>query len=84
VASPNHGGLDKPMKCVKSTTNEIRRIPDDRAAELITKGWAYAPKSAWKGSEGTTWVKASVEANPMSASKVRRKELKETSGRKSY
>jgi len=64
------------MKCVRNiTTKEIKRVAEDRAAELVKKGWEFAPKSAWKESEGTSWTKNATEANPMKDSKVRRQEM---------
>lgn len=37
------------MKCVKSkTTGEIKRVTDEMAWKLETKGWGYVPKSEWK------------------------------------
>lgn len=40
------------MKCIKNkTTGEIRRVADDVAYSLETKGWDYIPKSEWKESK---------------------------------
>ena len=65
------------MKCVQnSTTNEVKRVAEERAAELVQKGWKFVPKSAWKESEGTSWTKNATEANPMKDSKVRRQEMR--------
>ena len=37
------------MKCIKSkTTGEIKRVTDEMAWKLETKGWGYVPKSEWK------------------------------------
>lgn len=37
------------MKCVKSkTTGEIKRVTDEMAWKMETKGWGYVPKSEWK------------------------------------
>lgn len=37
------------MKCIKSkTTGEIKRVTDEMARKLETKGWEYIPKSEWK------------------------------------
>jgi hypothetical protein len=37
------------MKCIKSkTTGEIKRVTDEMAHKLETKGWVYIPKSEWK------------------------------------
>lgn len=37
------------MKCIKSvSTGEIRRVTDEVAYSLETKGWKYVPKSEWK------------------------------------
>jgi len=37
------------MKCIKhNKTGEIRRVADDLAYQLETKGWSYIPKSEWK------------------------------------
>lgn len=35
------------MKCVKQG-DEVRRVSDDRADELIKKGWKFCPKLEWK------------------------------------
>lgn len=48
------------MKCIKSkTTGEIKRVTDEMAWKLETKGWGYVPKSEWKATirpEKTTVV----------------------------
>ena len=53
------------MKCVKNlSTNEIKRVSDDRAVELVSMGkWNFAPKKEWKAQRPApvTEVKASVE-----------------------
>lgn len=37
------------MKCIKNqSTGEIRRVKNEVAFELETKGWSYIPKSEWK------------------------------------
>lgn len=37
------------MKCIKSkTTGEIKRVTNEAAWQMETKGWAYVPKSEWK------------------------------------
>ena len=64
------------MKCVISSTNEVKRVPNDRAEELVQKGWSYTNKQAWKEAEGTSWTKASQPANPENPNKVRRKEMR--------
>lgn len=64
------------MKCVKNA-NEVRRLSDEKAEELVkNKGWEFTTKTTWKNTPSTTWTKASTPPNPMSASKVRRKEMK--------
>lgn len=63
------------MKCVKNG-DEVRRVSEDRANELVKKGWQFCPKSLWKELPNTTWVKAANAPNPMSQAKVRRKELR--------
>lgn len=63
------------MKCVTNGI-EIRRVSESRANELVSKGWKFTNKEAWKASPNTTWVKASTPANPMSPAKVRRKEMR--------
>jgi hypothetical protein len=43
------------MKCIKNkNTGEIRRVADDVAYSLETKGWGYIPKSEWKLAIGRT------------------------------
>lgn len=37
------------MKCIKNQkTGEVRRVANEAAYEMETKGWAYVPKSEWK------------------------------------
>lgn len=37
------------MKSIKNkNTGEIRRVTDEVALSLETKGWGYIPKSEWK------------------------------------
>lgn len=37
------------MKCIKNqSTGEIRRVKDEVAYELESKGWRFIPKSEWK------------------------------------
>jgi hypothetical protein len=75
----------KPMQCViNMNTNEVKRVPNARAEELVLlpeKGWVFTTKKAWKDSEGTTWVKSSTPANPMHPNKVRRIENRLRSSR---
>ena len=35
------------MKCIKKG-DEVRRVKDQEAAELVAKGWKYCPKKEWK------------------------------------
>lgn len=71
------------MKCLQNTTTqEIRRVSEDRALELTQKGWAFAPKNAWKSAPGTSWVKNSTLDNPMSDRKKHRLAMKNSSGRR--
>jgi len=35
------------MKCVKKD-GEIKRVSNEKAAELVEAGWEYCPKSEWK------------------------------------
>lgn len=46
------------MKCIKNlVTGEIKRVSDETAYQLETKGWKYVPKSEWKVEvRGTTEV----------------------------
>ena len=69
------------MKCVQNqATKEIRRVSEDRAIELTQKGWAFVSKEAWKKGEGTSWVKNTTPANPMSESKKHRISKKNARG----
>jgi len=34
--------------CVNNTTKEVKRLSDERAAELVSKGWTYCSKKRWK------------------------------------
>jgi hypothetical protein len=62
------------MKCVKSNLdNEVRRVSEDRAINLVNKGWKFVPKSEWKSQPNTTWTKSSTPPNPTSPEKLRRK-----------
>ena len=37
------------MKCIISVDRKhIRRVTDEKAAELFHEGWNYVPKSLWK------------------------------------
>jgi hypothetical protein len=37
------------MKCVKSEkTGEIKRVSNEHAEELVSKGWSFIPKKEWK------------------------------------
>ena len=42
------------MKCVRKTKTDsklgfvVKRVSNERAAELVKEGWAYCPKSVWK------------------------------------
>lgn len=55
------------MKCIKNG-NEIRRVKDKIAINLVSKGgspgWAYCPKSEWKKIRGkiNTIVDTSTES----------------------
>ena len=60
------------MKCVKNASNEVRRVSEDRAKELVTKGWAYVPKSEWKAAPDTSWVKNVTPPNPEGFKKQRK------------
>jgi len=65
------------MKCVQNiTTNEVKRVADERASELTQKGWKFVSKLVWKESEGTSWAPNASPANPTSPSKVRRQEMR--------
>ena len=35
------------MKCVVKD-GEVKRVSEERAAELVSKGWAFCPKKWWK------------------------------------
>jgi hypothetical protein len=35
------------MKCIING-NEVRKVSNEQAAEMVTKGWAYCPKHIWK------------------------------------
>lgn len=35
------------MKCVKKD-EQIKRVSDEEAAKMVTKGWEYCPKAEWK------------------------------------
>lgn len=61
------------MKCIKNkTTGEIRRVADDVAYSLETKGWGYIPKSEWKLSTRPETVNKTTEKVVNSEGKVRR------------
>lgn len=37
------------MKCIKNrTTGEVRRVSNEEAWKLESRGWNYIPKSEWK------------------------------------
>lgn len=63
------------MKCVKNnTTNEIKRVSDTHAEELVNKGWAYIPKKEWK--ETVRKVAAAPDALTLSDTPEVKKEPK--------
>lgn len=50
------------MKCIKNkTTGEIRRVTDNVAYSLETKGWGYIPKSELKLATRTKTTQEIVE-----------------------
>lgn len=36
------------MKCLKNDKNEVKRVSEEHALELLGKGWKFCPKSEWK------------------------------------
>ena len=63
------------MKCIRNIkTNEVARVPNERAEESVKKGgFIFVQKIEWKNSPNTTWSKNSVPANPMSNKKIANK-----------
>ena len=39
------------MKCIKKDGEKVKRVSNEKAAEMVSKGWAYCPKSEWKAQE---------------------------------
>jgi len=35
------------MKCIKKG-EKVQRVSDDKASEMVDKGWKYCPKHEWK------------------------------------
>ena len=61
------------MKCIKNqTTGEIRRVKDEVAYELETKGWGYIPKSEWKEQTRPQVIVKEAKPNVSSEDKPRR------------
>lgn len=61
------------MKCIKNqTTGEIRRVKDEVAYELETKGWGYIPKSEWKEQTRPQVIVKEAKPNVSSEGKPRR------------
>jgi hypothetical protein len=40
------------MKCVKNKAGEVRRVTNEEAWKLESKGWSYISKSEWKDTTG--------------------------------
>lgn len=61
------------MKCIKNqSTGEIRRVKDEVAYELESKGWGFIPKSEWKLAIRPETVNQPKEKVVNSEGKVRR------------
>lgn len=60
------------MKCIKNIkTNIVTRVSNERADELVNKKeFVFVQKIEWKNTEGTTWKKNAVPANPTSQKKI--------------
>lgn len=43
--------MEETMKCVKDNMGMVKRVPDERANEMVTRGWSFCPKSEWKAQE---------------------------------
>ena len=75
------------MKCVKKDA-VVKRVQDDQAVQLVKNGWAYCPKSEWKGkkdkavepseSEKTAMDDLNKKKNPKKGGKKSTKVKKET------
>jgi signal recognition particle subunit SEC65 len=47
------------MKCIKNQkTGEIKRVTNEDAYQMETRGWSYIPKSEWKDAVGQPVVEA--------------------------
>jgi hypothetical protein len=51
------------MKCV-SRGSEVKRVSNEQAERLVSQGWSFSNKSAWKTSPNTTWKQNSTPPNP--------------------
>jgi hypothetical protein len=54
------------MKCVKKGS-DIRRVSDQRSVKLVSEGYVYCPKTAWKKTSEKTCEEDEVvvkKANP--------------------
>lgn len=51
------------MKCIfNHITNEIKRVSEERADELVAKGWTFCSKKRWKMEVRDIVKVAAVEA----------------------
>lgn len=66
------------MKCIKNkTTGEIKRVTDNVAYSLETKGWGYIPKSELKTATRTKTTQEIVEVTEDSTPHKNRKKKKQ-------
>ena len=64
------------MKCIQLSNNEVKRVSNQRAAEMTKKGAKYCTKAIWKAAPDTTWQKANVPANPTGEHKLHQQEMR--------
>lgn len=61
------------MKTVKKN-DDIKRVSDEIAIDMINKGWAYVPKKVWK--ENVRDYREPVKEKIEKVEKIERKEKK--------
>jgi hypothetical protein len=74
---------EKPMKCIKNNkTNNIIRVDDVQANQMVGNTWAYVSKTEWKSATRVTESNQSTEEEvkkeeTISKKAIRHSKLKE-------
>ena len=56
------------MKCIRKA-DEVQRVDDNKAAEMVNQGWAYCGKELWKASIRPAKASSKPEAGKKPADK---------------